>query len=161
MNQEYFDNNLLSKKRLEKYINKNLYIGGISKINGRPVREIKDNIIIEPNYKAYVRTANYIIVELNENKEIKKYTIYEFVNRKSIIDFEITHPIFSEKDFLNLKKDETDYIINKLLDKKRIGEKILDTTNGYIGTVEVINGKYKKVSHPESLEKIKHLYFLT
>lgn len=154
LDKEYFDNNFLSKKRLEKYLKENLYIGGISKINGRPVREFKENIIIKPNYKAYIRESNYIIIELNKDNEIKEYSIYEFINRKTLVDFEVSYPIYSEKDLLNLKTDEKEYVMNSLLKKQRVEEKI-EKENGYVGTIMLINGKYKKVASSKILKKEK------
>lgn len=152
LEQEYFDNNLLSKKRINKYVNKNLYIGGISKINGRLYREVKEDIIIEPNYKQYIRNSNYIIIELNQSGELNEYSIYEFLNKKIEIDFETSNPIYSEKNLLNLTKEETDYVINTLLEKKRVQKK-LENENGYVGTTVFINGKYKKVSASKTLKK--------
>lgn len=152
LEKEFFDNNLLSKKRLAKYIKDNLYVGGISKINGRPIREVKENIIIKPNYRQYIRNSNYILIELNQDAEIKEYSIYEFVNRKSIVDFIESHPIYSEKDLLHLNNDEKDYVINSLLEKKRVEDKI-ENENGYVGTTMLINGKYKKVASSKILKK--------
>lgn len=150
--QEYFDNNLLSKKRLKKYSNTNLYIGGISKINGRPCREKKEGFIIKPNYKQYIRNSNYIIIELNKSGELNEYSIYEFINKKTEIDFEESTPIYSEKDLLNLNKEETEYVINSLLEKKRVKRKI-ENENGYVGTTMLINGNYKKVASSKILKK--------
>lgn len=145
IDQDFFDNNLLNKKRLNKYIKKNLYIGGIDRINDKPVREIRENIIIKPTYNVYIRNFNYITIDLIEAKKLKKYSIYEFVNEKNVINFIESTPIYSEKDFINMS-DETDYVINNLLSNKRVAEKIKNN-NGYVGTVELVNGKYRKVSH--------------
>lgn len=143
VDQEFFDNNLLNKKRLNKYINKNLYIGGIERINNHPVRELREGIQINPNYKIYIRNSNHILIELVKDGEMKTYNIYEFINKKSLIDFQESSKIYSEKDFLNMA-EETDYVINTLLSSKRIDEKIKND-NGYVGTVEVVNGRFRKV----------------
>ena len=141
---EFFDNNLINPQRLKRYLKNNLYIGGINRINNRLVREIKEEIKIKPNYKQYIRDTNYIIVELIKTSQINKYNLYEFINRKTIVDFEQSS-IFTEKDLLNLNTDEENYVINKMLSKKRVSEKI-ENENGYVGTVEKINGKYRKIS---------------
>jgi len=143
VDQEFFDNNLLNKKRLNKYINKNLYIGGIERINNHPVRELREGIQINPNYKIYIRNSNHILIELVKDGQMKTYNIYEFINKKSLIDFQESSKIYSEKDFLNMA-EETDYVINTLLSSKRVDEKIKND-NGYVGTVEIVNGRFRKV----------------
>lgn len=152
---EYFDNNLLSKKRLNKYLNTNLYIGGIKKINNVPIREIKEGIIINPNYKVYLRNSNYILIELVTTTELKEYNIFEFINRKTIIDFKESLGLYSEKDLLNLN-DELDYVLINLLNSKRVEEK-LTSSNGYLGTVEKVNGEYRKVYDKTTESKVKQI----
>jgi len=152
---EYFDNNLLSKKRLSKYLNTNLYIGGIKKVNNIPIREVKEGVIIIPNYKVYLRDINYILIEQVTQEEIKEYNIFEFINKKNVIDFKETLGLYSEKDLLNLD-DELDYVLTNLLNSKRIEEKLI-SSNGYIGTVEKVNGEYRKVYDKLTETKIKQL----
>ena len=152
---EYFDNNLLSKKRLNKYINTNLYIGGIKKINNVPLREMKEGITIIPNYKVYLRDINYILIEQITQEEIKEYNIFEFINRKTLIDFKESLGLYSEKDLLNLN-DELDYVLTNLLNSKRIEEKQI-SSNGYLGTVEKVNGEYRKIYNKSSETKVKQL----
>ena len=55
-------------------------------------------------------------------------------------------------NLLNLDKEETDYVINSVLEKKRV-EKKIETENGYVGTTLFVNGKYKKVSFNHSKVK--------
>lgn len=152
---EYFDNNLLAKKRLNKYLSSNLYIGGIKKINNLPVREIKEGIIIIPNYQVYLRDINYILIEQVSKEEINEYNLYEFVNTKTIIDFNEFKGIYSEKDLLTLK-DELDFVLTNLLNKKRIEEKLI-SSNGYVGTVEKVNGEYRKVYDKANENIVKQL----
>jgi len=152
---EFFDNNLLSKNRLNKYLSNNLYIGGIKKVNNHPVREVKQSLTIQPNYVVYLRNNNYIIIELVEDSELKRYNIYEFINRKTIIDFEESLSIYSEKNLLFLN-EEKEYVLNNLLNSKRVEEK-LKTSNGYIGTVEKVNGEYRKIYNKDVETKVKQL----
>jgi len=152
---EYFDNNLLAKKRLNKYLSSNLYIGGIKKINNLPVREIKEGIIIIPNYKVYLRDINYILIEQVSQGEIKEYNIYEFINKKTIIDFNESIGLYSEKDLLTLE-DELDFVLTNLLNNKRVEEKLI-SSNGYLGTVEKVNGEYRKVYDKNNETIVKQL----
>lgn len=154
LDKEFFDNNLLSKKRLAKYINRNLYIGGIKKIDNYPKRELKEGYVIEPNYQVYIRDNNYIIIELLKSGEINNFVIYEFVNNLKEIDFEESL-IYTEKNLLHLN-DEEEYVINNLLNKRRVKEKIKEN-NGYIGTVEKVKNNYRKVTSIVNENKIKAL----
>ena len=156
LDKEYFDNNLLNSKRLDRYINEenNLYIGGIERIAGQPSRQYKEGIIIRKNFQVYIRNNNYILIELLSKNELQSYNINEFINRKTIIDFE-TNTIYTEKDLLNMN-DETDYVINQLLKKERVEEKV-STSGGYVGTITQINGQYKKVSDEMNVKKAKLL----
>lgn len=152
---EFFDNNLLSKKRINIYISSNLYIGGIKKVNNQPVREVQQGLTIKPNYEVYLRNNNYILIELVEDTELKKYNIYEFINRKTIIDFEEALNVYSEKNLLSLN-EEKNFVLNHLLNSKRVEEK-LKTANGYIGTVEKVNGEYRKIYNKDVETKVKQL----
>ena len=152
---EYFDNNLLSQKRLDRYFKQgNLYIGGIDRINNQPIREYKEGIVKQKKHATYLRDDNYILIELIQDGEIKSYYINEFVNRNGVVDYE-SNVIYSEKDLLDMQ-DEKDYVVNELLKKERVEKKVKDE-NGYVGTVIEVNGKYKKVSNEESLVKVKRI----
>lgn len=159
IDKEFFDNNLLSKKRLDKYIKKqnNLYIGGISRNNGLPTREYKEGNQITKNYKVYTRKNNYILIESIKNGEIKSYNINEFINKQNIINFEKSL-IYTEKDLLNMNDDsnneETNYVINNLLKYERVKEKCKNLY-GYVGTIIKVGETYKKVANEQNLEIIR------
>lgn len=156
IDKEFFDNNLLHRKRLERYVSNenNLYIGGIDRVNGIPVREYREHTIIRKNFKIYRRDNNYILIELISNDEINSYNINEFINQNNTLDFE-SNKVYTELDLLNIE-DELDYIINTLLDKDRIADKV-KTSCGYIGTIQKFNGEYRKIFNEVSLEKVKRI----
>ena len=85
------------------------------------------------------------MIELEVEDELNLYNIYEFINKKDVVDFEMSSPIYSEKDFMNLGEEEA-YVLNNLLDSDRVRNKIKNA-NGYVGTVEKVNGVYKKISN--------------
>ena len=63
--------------------------------------------------------------------------------------------IYTEKNLLNIESEEEKiYIINTLLNKERVAKKI-ETSNGYIGSVEKVNGEFRKTFSERNFEKIK------
>lgn len=150
---EYFDNNLLERTRINKYLGShNLYIGGISRAYKRPVREFKEGIVIPRNYKVYLRDDNYILIEKTSDGNLKSYVIHEFFQNENYMDYDSTR-IYSELDLLNLG-EEKEYVINSLLNKDRVKKKCEEAL-GYVGSVTNVNGEYKKTYDEATMENLK------
>lgn len=147
---EFFDNNLLNLKRIEKYKKQNnCYIGGIDKINGLPVREFKEGLIVKPKYKIYKREDSYLLIEyMGEKQNLKTYIIYEIMPTEEVMNF-MESKIYTEKDLLNLTAEEESYVLNNLLKRERVSKKVKNN-NGYIGTIEQVNGTFRKKSYEAS-----------
>ena len=52
-----------------------------------------------------------------------------------------------------INEEEIEYVINTLLNKERVEEKI-ETSKGYIGTVQKINGQFHKIFNVEKIKSI-------
>ena len=155
---EFFDINLLRVTRIEWYKKQNnVYIGGIQSNGNYLARTYHERIDFVPiKYAVYKRKNNYILVEkIGTFGKCFKFNIYEFINTGDVMDFQLS-PVFTEKDLLHLQDEEKEYVINQLLDPKRIEDKIKNKS-GYIGTVEKINGVFRKQVSASALEQVKKL----
>lgn len=154
--QEFFDNNLLNKNRLEKYLTTgNAYIGGIDKIQDVLIREYKEGVFIPIKYKVYNRNNNFLLIENISMGDLNCYSLNEFINRTSAMDFE-TATIYTEKNLLSLSEEETPFVLNTLLDKRRVDKKV-ENNNGYVGSVEKIEGVFKKTYNENKEIQLKKM----
>ena len=155
--QEFFDNNLLSQERLKRYLGKNnTYIGGIDRYDNNLVREFKDGLIRQIKYKVYIRNNNYILIDYITGGPVNTYNIDEFISKDNQMNFN-SSTIYTEKDLLNLTEEEQPFVLNELLNQERVLKKVTNN-HGYVGTIEKINGVYKKVRSEKNELEIANKY---